>query len=368
GFRVLTLRGISDGYVPAGPPLVGMYIDDIPVGSTAGAIHGNVFGLDLMPYDIERVEVLQGPQGTLYGSNSMGGLIKYALRKPDLTQFEARAGTDLQTVDGGASPDWGVRGAVNLPIALNTLAFRLSAFDQTTAGWIDNVGTGIKDSNHSTQKGGRASLLWQATDALTLQATGLYQDTSADGWTNIDLDIHTQKPIYGWNKTNTNFPETFSQQTRLGALDINWNVGFATLTSVSSWSKLVSSFHEDFTDGLQAFVPYPGALILYAATDPLSKFVQEIRLTSPETQRLQWMLGGFYTRENGSEDSHWSSFTPTHVLLPDATYSIFVSGPGNAANVYKEKAVFANATYQLTNRFDVSAGERYSWYGQHNCG
>src|ERR1700722_19132579 len=84
GYRLIEIRGLSTNYYPTSGPLVGTYIDDLPVGDSTNSSRGALFGLDLNPYDIEHVEVLKGPQGTLYGANTMGGLIKYSLRSPDL--------------------------------------------------------------------------------------------------------------------------------------------------------------------------------------------------------------------------------------------------------------------------------------------
>jgi outer membrane receptor protein involved in Fe transport len=366
GSRVIVLRGISSDYNGGSSgPLVGTYMDDIPIGASTNTGRGPVFGLDLMPYDIERVEVLEGPQGTLYGSNTMGGLIKYTLRKPNLTQFEARAGTSLQHETNSGSPDWTLRGAINLPLVTGRLGLRLTAFDQTTAGWIDNVGTRQSDANHSTQKGGRAVLLWQPTDNLAIQGTVLYQQIDARDTTKVTVNPSTGQPVYGSNTSNTFFPEPFKQQTRIYSLNVKWDFGLASVTSTSGWSKLQSGIQEDLTVPFGAYVPdHPDALTLYEFSDHLSKFVQEVRLTSPENQRLQWMLGGYYTREYGGEEDNWPAFTPTYQLLPPEDNLYIWTGQNN---VYKETAAFVNLTYRLTDRLDVSAGDRYSTYKQLEC-
>lgn len=364
GSRVIVIRGLSSDYQGgAAGPLVGTYIDDIPVGSSTNTARGSVFGLDLMPYDIERVEVLEGPQGTLYGSNTMGGLIKYTLRQPDPNNLEIRAGTYIQDVDGSESPDWGIRSAVNLPLIAGNLGLRLSGFDQTTAGWIDNIGTDTRDANHSTQKGGRAALLWQVTDRVSIEGTMLYQDIRANDTTSISVNPQTREPIFGDNIKDTRFPEPFTQQTRVYDITVNADLGLATLTSSSAWSDVQSGLREDFSIPYGAYVTStPNALTLYEISDHVSKFVEEVRLTSREDVRFKWMFGGFFTREYGGEDSTWPAYTSTYVPVENLLAQTGMN------DVYRELAAFGNSTYKITDNWDVSAGYRYSSYREFNCG
>src|ERR1700722_8460902 len=148
GAREIILRGLNTSYNNATTAsTVATYIDDLPVGSSTAAGRGGQYGADLQPYDIERIEVLKGPQGTLYGANTLGGLVKYVSRQPDLNQFEARAGTDVAHVNDAGGADWGVRAAVNLPIVPDELAVRISGFKKHDAGYINNIGIGVEDAN-----------------------------------------------------------------------------------------------------------------------------------------------------------------------------------------------------------------------------
>jgi iron complex outermembrane receptor protein len=177
GFRTIVLRGLSTSYSNATTgPLVGTYVDDLPVGNSTAGARGAMYGLDLNPYDVDRVEVIKGPQGTLYGANTMGGLVKYVLRKPDLANVGVQMGIDSEDTDGSGKPSWGTHGAVNLPILTDTLAVRISGFFKNDAGYVDNAALGTQDVNHSTESGGLATLLWQATDRLAVRAAILTQD------------------------------------------------------------------------------------------------------------------------------------------------------------------------------------------------
>ena len=138
---------------------VGVYVNDTPIGSSSTFGSGGATILDLMPYDLDRIEVLRGPQGTLYGASSMGGLVKYVVKSPDLDNFSANLGGDFFGIKGSEGHGDGVRGAVNLPLVRDVLGLRVSAYDQYTPGYITNGLTGAKDQNGIRQSGGRAPAL-----------------------------------------------------------------------------------------------------------------------------------------------------------------------------------------------------------------
>lgn len=365
GYRTIVIRGLSDGYASdTTGPLVATYIDDVPIGSSTASGRGNLFGVDLQPYDIDQIEVLEGPQGTLYGANTMGGLIKYTLRKPDMTKYSFGVGGELRYVN--ASGDIGRSGHMffSVPLINDVLALRVSGFYQDDPGFIYNVGTKIHDANSSTESGGRATLLWNATDHLQVQANVILQDISADDQTVITTNGPTLQPLYGPQTSFSNFPEPFSQQIRSYSLHVNWDLGFANLTSTSGWSSLDTSLQEDFTVPYGASVPNnPDALSLLFIDTHVSKFVQEARLASSGTNRLQWLVGAYFTRELSGEKNTWPSFTPSHVPLPQED-NLYISDNNSE---YKEKAVFVNLTYKVTDHLDLAAGERYSWYTQEGC-
>lgn len=364
GQNTLVIRGLSTGYsnLTSGP-LVATYIDDVPVSSSNAAARGALYGIDLMPYDIERVEVLRGPQGTLYGADALGGLVKYSLRKPDLTEFAARVGADVQHVDGSGRVDWGSRASVNLPIVMGTLGVRVSGFYQHTAGYIDNVGMGTRDANHSTESGGRATVLWKPADNLSVQATVLAQDINAADQTAVDLNIKTLQPVYGPKARSTQFPEPFTQQLRTYSLGVDWDLHFATFTNSSSWSRLNSGTQFDSTPGANGLIPSPGGLSLYIIGDRVAKFTEEMRLASPQSQRIQWLIGGFFTKEGGEEVGSIPTFTSMHVPLPTAD-NLYIY---TYKNDFKERAAFGNAVYKLTESFDIGAGARYAQSTETDC-
>ena len=154
----ITIRGITTG--PGGNPTVGVYIDDSPFGGSG--LFGGYTVPNLDPQDLARVEVLRGPQGTLYGAGSLGGLLKYVTAEPDPTHLFGRVQVDGSTVDGG-DQGYAVRGAVNAPIN-DKLALRVSGYTREDPGYVDDVLTGEDDFNDFRVYGGRAALGWQVSD------------------------------------------------------------------------------------------------------------------------------------------------------------------------------------------------------------
>jgi iron complex outermembrane recepter protein len=366
GHNNIVIRGLSVGANLAGlAPTVSTYIDNIPIGPTNGAAGAGAFGLDLLPYDLDHIEVLRGPQGTLYGAGAMAGLVKYSLRKPSLTKVDARVGADWQTIDGSSGAGWSGHGSISAPIVTDKLGFLLSGYHRDFDGYIDNLGTGVNDANRLKQYGGRAALLWQPTERLEIQATLLAQTIDQADATGVTLDPTTFRPIYGYQKRFTSLPEPLDQDTRLASVEINWDLSFATLTSSSSWSQLHSQPAFDLGNLYNfLFVPsHPDGFSVFEIDEEVEKYTQEVRLTSPSDQRVQWMLGGFYTKEDNYLNSHWVTYDAAKVRLPETFDFLDSRTPGD----YREWAAFGNATYQFTEKFDIGAGVRYASNKHSTC-
>lgn len=367
GQTMITLRGMSPLTSTA---MVGTYIDDSPLGSSAGWLAASSFALDLMPYDIARVEVLRGPQGTLYGANTMGGLLKYVTNAPDLTQFSARAGSEISTINGAGDLGWGLRGGVNLPLVADKLAVSVTAFDQHTPGYIDNGLTGAKDENGAEQKGGRIALLWKPTDNLTVKLSAMGQDIDSKNNATVSLIPGTQTPIYGQLSSGHLVDQPFSSQMRYYTATINWDLGWADLTSASSYAKTNIQQVSDFTSTLGIYYPYvsegvpastggvivPPGLAPFELSPGLKKFTQEFRLSSPAGQRLEWLLGAFYTKEDAFMSERITGRDFSGGVIPGFDPFFLATLPTS----YREVAAFANFTYKFTDAFDLSLGGRFA--------
>jgi len=364
----IVIRGLSTGYNNSfNAALVATYIDDEQIGSSSSGGRGGLFQLDLMPYDIERVEVLRGPQGTLYGADAMGGIVKYTLRKPDLEKFESRAGSDVDYTDGSNRPGWGVRASLNIPLISQALGLRISGYKQSTAGYIDNIGVGVRDSNSSETYGGRVTMLWQATDRLAIQVSALMQNVHSNDNTAVTIDGTTGRLLYGPRIQSTQLLQPFTQETRDYSLHIDWDLGIASLTSSSSYSKLQSALVQDLSGYASVYVPlYPNALLPLGFTDKVSKYSEELRLVSKEGNFVDWLFGGLYSKEYPVESDSWLGFSSPGVPLP-APYDILQLSEGETTSTYREWALFGDGTVKFNQLFDVGAGVRYADNAAYGC-
>jgi outer membrane receptor protein involved in Fe transport len=370
GVGGIVIRGLATGFSNSfNAPLVSTYVDDLPVGGSAGGFggsRGGLFSLDLMPYDIDQIEVLKGPQGTLYGAAAMGGIIKYAMTRPDLDEFEVRAGGDLANAYDSEGLDWGARGSVNLPILTDRLAVRFSGYYRDVAGWIDNIGTGVEDANSSLIYGGRFSALWQATDNIDVRFSAMSQRIESDDRTGVVMDGASGDTLFGRSVQDTNFPQGFEQQAAIYALQVNWDTRFGTFTNSSSYTYLRNVATQDLSA-----VPYvpsvPDALIRYTFTDRLEKYINEARFTSPDDQFVEWMVGAFYTKEVPEEWNDFRAYSDLDTELPPPNNILLLGVNPGSANVYEEWALFGNATLNLTDNFALSGGLRVSENDSGGC-
>lgn len=220
GQVTIALRGLAP--ISSGST-VSTYIDEIPVGSSGIYQRATAFQLDLLPYDIRRVEILRGPQGTLYGANSLGGLLKYVTLDPNLTQYEFRFGGGVSGVEGSDDAGSDVHIGGNVPLINGQLGARLSYSRNELPGFIDNVVNGAKDINSANQQSALASFLWQPNDAITIRLLALGQRIESDGNSIVALDPKTREPLFG-DLTNEVFvDEPFKKTIGLisGTVDIN---------------------------------------------------------------------------------------------------------------------------------------------------
>jgi iron complex outermembrane receptor protein len=258
-----------------------------------------------------------------------------------------------------------VRVMVNLPIVDDQLALRVSGYYEATPGYIDNATTGQKDDNALAQWGGRAALLWQPTADVSLQASAIYQQNHSDNQNYVALSTTTLQPIAG-QLTNINTrAEPFTQTLQVYDLTLNWNLHWAQLTSVSSYQKFNNTTLEDLTDYIGVFLdafglPAPGG----PGTDQsdlqekfgLSKFTQEVRLASPEGQKLEWLAGVFYTHEDASNHEQINGYDSSGAPLAGFNPLELVTLP----STYQEYAFFGDLTYHFTDWFDLTGGLRYA--------
>lgn len=387
GATRLTLRGVNTGGVSS---TVAVYVDEMPYGSSTALVNGAILTGDIDPFDIARIEVLRGPQGTLYGANSLGGIFKYVTNTPQLGEFSWRARAGVEFVDDGGT-GYNANGVVNVPMG-DSAAIRASGFYRKRAGWVDAnpedfsfgglPATSRDDENINGNQswGGRASVLFKPSEPLTVRLTAFTQNLNTHGSSAVEVDPDDLEPTNGEFGQASFIPEFNHFKYRIYNATVEYDLGFANLLSATSWGKLTSRFRTDITPALATTInvvvgplsPFPGgipgAFPAQVTTETLGsdqtqltgvrKFTQEVRLASPSNEVFEWMVGGYYTKEKGIIEQHINGFVldDPAMLRDQLTDLIFLSLDSR----YREIAGFTNATWHVSDRFDVTAGARLS--------
>lgn len=342
----LSIRGLTTG-ANGGNPTVAIVIDDAPYGSSSTYGSSGASIPDLDPGDLTRIEVLRGPQGTLYGSSSIGGLIKFETIDPSTDRFSGHVQAGLSGVVNGNELGYGTRGSVNVPLS-DTWAIRASAFNRRDPGYIDDPVRGIDGVNTVDVSGGRVAGMWRPSDTLSLKLSALLQDTKGDGEGAVDIS-----PTLGnLQQLRARGTGGYERQAQVYNATLKTKVAGADLTSVSGYN-----INHDFTN--IDYSPIIGALFASGsaaiATDVRTKkFTQEIRLAGGAGPRLEWLVGAFYAHEKTDVEQLWFEVDPAtggHLsTFLDATWP----------TTYQEYAGFADLIVHATDRFDIQIGARQS--------
>jgi outer membrane receptor protein involved in Fe transport len=240
-------RVIIRNLYATGEPLVGLYYDEVPLSGTGGVSNdagGTLPGLRL--FDVERAEVLRGPQGTLYGASSMGGTIRVIFAKPKLDRYEGAIDGQTSNVDGsGGAFGYQLNGMVNLPILEDVAAARVVGFYEKQPGFVDNSLLGFRNINESESFGGRLTVRVKPTDDITLDLLGVYQkrDGARSDWNYTNYQLTGRR--YD-QQVLIQQPQT--DELKLFGATLNWDFGFATLTATGSYSERSLEYSFDYTN------------------------------------------------------------------------------------------------------------------------
>lgn len=361
-------------------PTVGFYLDDAPLTAPAQAAQGKVV-IDPDLYDLNRVEILRGPQGTLYGAGSMGGTIKLVTNAPQLNTVAVTAQTKESGTDGGGF-NYGGSAMLNLPIAQDVAAIRFVGTYKYTSGWIDRIvldpfpletngGTTrgdvlaapvqarYSDVNWEELEGGRVSVLLKLGDDLTLQPSVLHQKISTGGPYTID---NPPGNVYAHYQP-FDIAEPLEDNFTLYALTAKYHFSGADVTSATAkWNRHDEQTQDisetmQFLFGLPSFYPPDGiGGGSQEETDFTDQFSQEIRVASNGDGRFQWLGGFFYSKFN-------SNTTSTSVY--EGLEPFF--GTTNLINIGEpieitQRALFGETSYKLTDQLKATLGLRYYRY------
>jgi iron complex outermembrane recepter protein len=384
GQTELEMRGMTSS--GGNSSTVGFYLDDIPLTAPAAAQNGKVV-IDPNLYDLNRIEVLRGPQGTLYGSGSEGGTIKLVPNAPDLHQFDSSAQVILGGTDGGDTLNRSENAFVNVPLIDNTLALRLVGSLESLSGWIDRivikypdfpapvnattrgnvaaapVAADYSDVNSTNLRSVRAALLWKPTDRLSIEPTFLYQEITQGGLSLIDSPPGT---LAGYQPYDS--PEPFLDRIDISGLNIQYHFDIADLNSTTSNWVRDENLRQDGAEEIataigvpiyppQGFGPtYPTPL----EDDKSKQLSEELRVTSSGDTQFKWLVGYFY--QDFESDFDYFGRTPDAAPLTGTTN----------ANTYiqatkiLQNSFFGEASYSFLPQLTVTAGLRRYYYHESN--
>ena len=349
---------------------VGIYYGETPVTNLTNSTGGGISGSgDLKLVDMERVEVLRGPQGTLYGSGSLSGTVRAIPNSPNLQQIEGKiSALYSQTGDQGENNSM-IQGMINIPLIEDKLAVRAVAYQFNNSGYIENVAASQPLPNITTRvaqsgvardrddigsdeyTGFRFTVLWQATDQLDITVAHTQQDIEQEGWPEVNLDLSTEKQARlrtGLGGSSDEFLEANIDITNLVA---NYDLGWATVTSSSSWLDYATASELDISH--LAFLSGPHYNSNWRKVE---SFTEELRLVSQLDGPLQF-IGGFYyedREERGSLSWLWSG-DPT--LAPAFPRIVSLS-----STPQEQKAFFGELSYDLTDQLTAKLGGRHYDY------
>jgi iron complex outermembrane recepter protein len=376
GQSSVAIRGVSAGQIArdqAGvKEQVGVYLDE-------SVISLSLFTPDIDLYDLNRVETLRGPQGTLFGSGSVGGTLRYITNQPKIGRTEGSVEANLNTVAEG---DVGghLKGAINVPLG-DTAAVRMVGYYTKYAGFIDALGpAGGKNVNDGSRVGGRIALLWEPTEQLRITPRVLYQEIETGGFNREEVfnlfanPLTTTRPAVTFDEREQFLllREKFRDESLIADLTASYDFGGVELTSVSSYINrdiLVSRDASALTGSISDDIGLPDAAILLPSnlvdTTKLKTWTQEVRLSSTNSGPFQWVIGGFYadvTRDylQTLPTPGYSSFIGIAASQAAANGFPNLDSPYNSQVPYdmNQFALFGEATYDL-GQIKLTGGGRY---------
>src|SRR6185295_16326632 len=335
GQSQVSVRGVSAGQIVRDQPgvkeQVGVYLDE-------SVISLSLFTPDLDLYDLNRVETLRGPQGTLFGSGSVGGTIRYITNQPDMTHLEGSMEANLNISEGG---DIGghLKGMINAPLT-NGVAMRAVGYYTQYGGFVDALGPGGGNNvNDGHRAGGRIALTLEPAPGVRITPRVLYQEIRANGFNREEIFNLFANPFTNAAAPNGRAPVTFDERqqylllrehfaddTFLADLTAQFELSpMASITAISTYINrdiLVSRDASALTGSVSVDLGFPNAAVLLPSnlrdTTQLEQWTQEVRLASNASGPVRWLVGAFYS--NAQRDYAQRLPTPGYDAFVDAAF------------------------------------------------
>jgi outer membrane receptor protein involved in Fe transport len=368
GSGELVIRGLNTGVDVS--PIVGTQIDGAPIGLVSVGGAGGAVLPQIDPSTIARIEVLRGPQGTLYGGSTLGGIVNYVTSSPSLERVGGSA--DLEGSDthlGGGN--WAARAMIEVPIVQDKLALQVSGFYDGLSGFINAPNATGKNYNLNHDDGGRVALLWQATPDLSIQLSDLY--SSMRSYSDEVIAAATSRLIGPGLTYSPPVLPRYDNTFNVALAKVNYDLHWATLAYIGSYqtgdSTYVTNAAPEYSltqilAGLSAFggqsTPL-GVPISAIDSETFTKTTQEVRLTSPDQGAVRWVAGLFYDHEQSNLNSKVSEFTSSQTAAPGPLGKLLDFG---LLTQLQEISGFGDITASVTSKLDLTGGIRYGQVDQ----
>ena len=343
GRSPIIIRGISTGSTTFGDQqsTTAIYIDDLPSLSRWGAWTNT----DPSTFDIERIEVLRGPQGTLFGSGALGGALRVITNKPNASEFQSSVDIGQSFTQGGDDSN-SINAMLNIPLVDDELALRVVAFKRNDGGYIDNTRRDEKNINSGDTKGGRIMLSYQPYDELSLRLTATHQTDVVD-----DGSATFRDAVDGGSyQYNGSLRAASDVSISIFNLNADYSLGSLILTSSTTYSERESEITRDVGAVTDTF--FESGLdvddVSYLVSDDVKSFAQEVRLSSQGEGSLMWTVGAFFFEQDIDTAENWNAA----VLDESVVTGVYLPH-------IKEKAIFGEVTYEISDQLSITAGGRW---------
>lgn len=353
GYSSVAIRGVSTTTrIDQGQGTTGYFLNEVPLTDPYFSV-----GIpDIDAFDVDNVTILRGPQGTLFGSASLGGAINYQAAKPQLDRLQAHLQGTIDTTKGGDIGGSG-KAMLNVPVIPDQLAVRGVFIYRRDAGYIDNIGVGRKDANKTLTEGGRIEATWAPTPSTTINYLFLQQRSNTD-------DNGYRNPTLGDLKKRTFILEPYNFDTLIHNLRLDQDVGFGTITATATYHKKTQSLVNDFTSVFGGLLP--GVVPITNPQMANSKGrTFEVRLASTPGRRFEYLIGAFH--DSTREDFIVKYFGANAAQVIDAIFGAplgTLSAPGGVFSDNEvpfrgqETAIFGEATFHFSDQLKATIGGR----------
>ena len=374
----VAIRGIQ------GNGTVAFYVDDLAIDESMDP---------RLLDDVQRIEVLEGPQGTLFGARSMGGAVHIITQTPDTQKWSGAVNVQGTDSDPGR-PGFQMDGYVNIPLIADTLALRISAFDGSTGPFIKRqwladptpallsslAGTTLTPSELShypldstltardNYRGGMASLLWTPADKLSVRAVFMNQVSNYNGWPVSDFEVTPTTSDYTANSLSQirtfDIPEWEENSWWLAGVTVKYRTSIGELTSATGYVHETSDNYEDVTEWTNNVIfpgltPQPAPILSWNYSH---SFSEELRFASNPLGPFQFVSGIYVLRDSGVNGQNWAEPNFASYMVQDGYPPPYtnVGYYSNGLSQDFEDAVYGNLTYHVTSKLSITGGYRES--------